>query len=322
MKGNVVGGWLSCLVAGALATFVAHGSAQADEWRLATLAPKGSGWMKVLDKAAEQTAKATENRVKFKYYSSGVQGDEKDVVRKMKMGGLDGAVVTSVGLGLIDPSIKVLELPMMFESPEELDYVRKKMWPTFRKRFAKKGFRLLHYGDVGFVYFYSNHAVKTKADLAKAKVWLWADDDIVSAMFKKIGVNGVPLGVPDVLPALTTGRINACYASPMAAAALQWHSKVRFSTSMPMSYGIGGSVVRLEAWDKLSDKDKKSLEKVDRKVGALMRKVARPRQCQSRQSHRSKWRQSHRHASRNGGDLRGQSTRGLGADGRQTVQPR
>ena len=164
---------------------------------------------------------------------------------------------------------------MLFESVEELDYVRSKMWATFRERFAAKGYHLGAPGDVGFIYFYSNTPVSSVADLAKTKVWMWGEDPVVRAMFKKLGVSGVPLGVPDVLPALNTGRIDAAYGSPMAAVALQWYSKVKFSTSMPMSYGIGASVIKKDQWDALAPAVQAKIEKIMDYQGKRLRQTVR-----------------------------------------------
>ena len=102
------------------------------ELRIASLAPSGSPWMEVLDKAASETKDKTAGRVTLKYFEGGQQGDERDFVRKIKLGQLDGAAVTAVGMSMIDESIRVLELPMMFQSAEELDYVADKLWPYFQ----------------------------------------------------------------------------------------------------------------------------------------------------------------------------------------------
>lgn len=249
--------------------------AEASEWRIATLAPDGSSWMKILSKGAADIDSKTSSRVKLKYYTGGSQGDEKDVIRKMKMGGLDGGAFTSVGLSQIVPSIRLLELPLLFDSVEEMDYVRAKMWGTFVNRFAKEGFVLLDPGEVGDIHFYSNTPIKTKEDLAKAKVWLWGEDALVKAMFKKLGVNGVPMGVPDVLPALNTGRINACYGSPLSTVALQWYTKVKFATSMTTSYGVSSTVIKKDVWDTMSPADtvevKKSLRAHAKKLRSTVR---------------------------------------------------
>lgn len=263
---------MAAAVVGALGS---AGAAHADEWRIATLAPEGSTWMKILGRGAQEVSKATGSRVSIKYYAGGVQGDEKDVVAKMQLGQLDGGAMTSIGLGMIDESIRVIELPMLFKSVEELDYVRKKMWPVFQARFLKKGYYLSEPGDVGFLFFYSAEPVKSIADLGKAKVWLWGEDKIVKAMFKRMSVGGVPMGVPDVLPALNTGRINATYASPLAAVALQWYTKAKYATSMPMAYGIAGTLLRKASWDKLSAEDQKATEKTFRIQAQKLKKAVR-----------------------------------------------
>jgi TRAP-type C4-dicarboxylate transport system substrate-binding protein len=249
--------------------------AQGTELRLATLAPSGSPWMEVLDKAAAEIKEKTGSRIRLKYFEGGQQGDERDFVRKIKLGQLDGAAVTAVGLAMIDESIRVLELPMMFQSVEELDYVADKLWPYFQKKFEKKGFKLQDRGEVGWIYFLSKAKVEKMTDLRGLKLWLWGDDQLVSAVYKKLGLNGVPLGVPEVDGNLTSGKIDACYGSPLAAVALQWYSKIKFMTSMPMSFAIGATVVSLDGYKKLSPEDAKAIEDISRANSKKLRKVIR-----------------------------------------------
>ncbi len=265
----------SVALVAALIGLGASREASADEWRIATLAPEGSVWMKILSRGAKEIEEATQGRVTIKYYAGGVQGDEADAVKKMELGQLDGAALTSVGLSLIDESIRVLELPRMFASEAELDYVRNKMWGQVEKKFEKAGYMLGDPGDVGFVYLYTNKAIKTQADLQSVKMWQWGDDKITKAMFAKLGINGKAMGVPDVMPALNTGRIDACYGSPVAMVSLQWYTKVKYSTSVPTAYAIGSSVLRKDAWNKLSEADKKAVEKIFKVQGKKIRQAVR-----------------------------------------------
>jgi TRAP-type C4-dicarboxylate transport system substrate-binding protein len=255
----------------------AHRPARADnvELRIATLAPSGSPWMEVLDKAAAEIKDKTASRVTMKYFEGGQQGDERDFVRKIKLHQLDGAAVTSIGLAMIDESIRVLELPLMFNSPEEVDYVADKMWPHFQEKFAKKGFLLQDRGEVGWIYFMSKAKVESLNDLRGQKLWMWGDDELVGAMFKKLGLNGVPLGVPEVDAALTSGKIDTCYGSPVAAVALQWYSKVKYMTSMPMSFAIGATVVSLDSLNKISADDQKTVLDIAKANAKKLRKVIR-----------------------------------------------
>jgi TRAP-type C4-dicarboxylate transport system substrate-binding protein len=118
---------------------------------------------------------------------------------------------------------------------------------------------LLAWGDVGPVHIFSNSPIKGKADLAQLKLWAWVDDALVRALFQQLGVNGVPLGVPDVLPSLQTGLINACYGSPLSTLALQWYTKVKYMTSMHISQAIGATVITKKEYDKLDPATQKTL---------------------------------------------------------------
>ena len=190
--------------------------------KIATLAPEGSAWMVAFHEWAKNVEEHTGGKIKIKFFAGGTAGAERDAVRKMRLGQLNGAAVTAIGLGLINSEVRVLELPMLIDTYGELDYVRNKLDAELRKKFEDKGYVLLAWGDVGPVHIFSNTPIKGKADLAQLKLWAWVDDALVRALFTQLGVNGVPLGVPDVLPSLQTGLINACYGSPLSTLALQW----------------------------------------------------------------------------------------------------
>jgi len=227
--------------------------------KLATLAPEGSSWMNLFHEWARNVESHTAGKVKVKFYAGGVAGDERDAVRKMRLGQLNAAAVTAIGLGLIQSEVRVLELPMLVKSYAELDHVRNAMDADIRKKFEEKGYVLLGWGDVGPVHIFSNTPLKSKADLTQTKLWAWTDDPIVKTMFKQLGSNGVPLGVPDVLTSLQTGLINACYGSPLSMVALQWYTKVKYMTSLQLSQAIGATVITKRDWDKLGAPEQKIL---------------------------------------------------------------
>jgi TRAP-type C4-dicarboxylate transport system substrate-binding protein len=269
---GICAGLLSFLV---LATGIAPARAENVELRIATLAPDGSDWMKEFDKAAAEVKEKTSGRVTLKYFAGGQQGDERDYIRKIKLGQLDGAGVTSIGLSMIDESIRVLELPMLFKDVGEVDYVADMMWGYFQKKFEAKGFKLNDRGEVGWIYVISKDKLETLDQIRAAKIWQWGDDNLIGTMFKKLKLTGVPLGVPEVDSSLTSGRITAAYGSPYAAVALQWFSKVKYMTSMPMSFAIGASVIALSATKKVSADDQKVVESIGKSSAKKLRKVIR-----------------------------------------------
>jgi TRAP-type C4-dicarboxylate transport system substrate-binding protein len=219
--------------------------------KMATLAPEGSAWMSLFHGWAKQVEEHSAGKIRVKFYAGGVAGDERDAVRKMRLGQINGAAVTAIGLGLIQSEVRVLELPMLINNYDELDYVRTKLDSDFRKKFEEKGYVLLAWGDVGPVHIFSNTPIKSKADLAQTKLWAWVDDPIVRKLFEQLGANGVPLGVPDVLPSLQTGLINSCYGSPLSVLALQWYTKVKYMTSMHITQAVGATVMVKKEFDKL-----------------------------------------------------------------------
>jgi TRAP-type C4-dicarboxylate transport system substrate-binding protein len=259
-----------CLLAGAPP---AH--AQSTELKVASLAPKGSAWAKILEKGGRDIETKTAGRVKLKFYFSGQQGDEREVVRKMSGGQLDGAAVTAVGLGLIKSDVRVLELPMLFSNDKQLDYVRDQLKGEFEKQFDDAGYVLLSWGDVGWTRLFTSSEITSKAALAKEKMWAWKDDPIVRALFTRLGINGVALGVPEVLTSLNTGAITGCYGSPLVVVSLQWYSKVKFGTKQPINYAIGAFVIRKDVFSKLSPADQKIVREVGLAVGQDLMKSVR-----------------------------------------------
>ena len=247
------------------------------EIRIATLAPSGTPWMELLERAAAEITEKTDKRIKIKYYSGGQQGDERDYIRKIGLGQLDGAAVTAMGLSLIDPSILVLELPLLFKTQEEVDHVATKMWPYFQKKFEAKGYRLADRGELGWIYLFSKNKVSTMADLRKQKLWVWGTDSLGSTTLDKLKIQGVPLGVPEVDAALTSGRVNAVFSSPLGAIALQWYTKVKYMSSTPMVFAIGATVFSLESAKKISKDDQKIIETIakrnQKKARATIRKA-------------------------------------------------
>lgn len=232
------------------------------QFRVATLAPSGSPWMEILDRAAAEIAAETDQRITIKYYAGGQQGDERDYIRKIKAGQLDGAAVTAIGLSMIDPSIRVLQLPRLFESQEEVDYVATRMWPYFQKKFEAKGFRLAERGELGWIYLFSKSKVTSVAELQKQKLCTLGDDQLGTTILAKLKLHGVPLSIPEVDGALTSGRIDACLNSPLGAIALQWYTKVKFMSSTPLVFAIGATVMSLDAVNKVSIEDRKIIDAI------------------------------------------------------------
>jgi TRAP-type C4-dicarboxylate transport system substrate-binding protein len=223
--------------------------------KFATLAPDGSTWMKTMRSLDKELRAATDNRVGFKFYPGGVQGDEMDVLRKIRNGQLHGGGFTGYGLGAVAPGFRALELPFMYQNLDEVDHVRKELNSHFVDSFSQKGYALLGWADVGFVYLYANQPIRSPEDLQKAKIWTWSGDKLAALFFKAFDVSPIPLALPDVLTSLQMGVVNAVYAPPLACIALQWFTRVKYMTDVPITYGFGAMLVSNKVLKKVSAED-------------------------------------------------------------------
>ena len=223
--------------------------------KLATLAPEGSSWMKTINTLTAEVMKKMENRVQFKIYPGGTLGDEMDMLRKMKIGQIQSAALSSGGLSALSKEIDVLQIPFLFQKYEEADSILKKMDSLFRKGFEENGYVLLGWSEAGFVYLMSTIPISSVADLKKAKVWIWEESPMGKAIFDEAGVKAVPLSVPDVLVGLQTGLVEVVYAPPTVAISLQWFTKVKYLSDVPLVYTAGGIVLKKDTFKGISPSD-------------------------------------------------------------------
>lgn len=230
--------------------------------KFATLAPDGSTWMKTMRALDEELRTRTDNRLGFKFYTGGVQGDEKDVLRKMRNGQLHAAGLTGFGLGTIVPEVRVLELPFMFQNLDELDYVRGKIEGDLAKEFEDKGYINLGWTDVGFVYLMSKNPIRTPEDMNAARMWVWSGDPLAELFFRAFDLAPIPLAAPDVLTSLQTGIIDAVYGPPLAVIALQWFTRISYMTDVPITHGLGAVIVSKKALRKIDPRDVETLREV------------------------------------------------------------
>jgi TRAP-type transport system periplasmic protein len=232
--------------------------------RAATLAPKGSAWMRVFDAWNNSLKTKTNQALGFHFYPGGAQGDERDLVRKMRANQLDAAAITTVGLGQIVKSAMVLQAPGLCHSYKRIDAVRSQLAAEFDAEFDKAGFKLLGWGDAGQGRIFSNRPIRTPADMKHTRMWTWKDDPTWQSVLTAAGVTGVPLGLPEVYPALRTDRIDAFPGTSIAAVAFQWFTKAQYVTAEPRGIVIGAIVMTNTKFKSLSPAHQQALVETGR----------------------------------------------------------
>jgi TRAP-type C4-dicarboxylate transport system substrate-binding protein len=244
--------------------------ASATTFKVATVSPDGSMWMKLLRQGAAEIAERTEERVTFKFYPGGVMGDDKAVLRKIRSGQLHGAVLTAGGLNQIYPDIELYTLPMVFNDTSEVDYIRPRMDQTLMSGLAEKGWVGFGIAEVGFAYAMSKTEVSNFDEVRAQKIWIPDGDPGAELAVRTFDISPIPLSIADVLGGLQTGLINTVAVPPVGAIALQWHTQLKYVFDLPLLYVYGLMTIRDRQFDRLEEADQQVVREV---MGEVVRKV-------------------------------------------------
>jgi len=243
------------LMIGALLAAVVTLPAQALTLKIATLAPDGTAWMNEMRQGADEIKERTSGRVKFRFFPGGIMGNDKSVLRKIRIGQLHGGAIVSGGLTAIYPDIGIYSLPFTFRTEAEVDYVRKKMDPLLIKGLKENGFISFGLAEGGFAYLMSNQSIKIVDDFKGQKVWVPQGDDVSRAAFESIGISPISLALSDVLTGLQTGLVDTIAGSASGAIALQWHTRVKYLMDEPLSYLYASMVISQKRFKRIAKDD-------------------------------------------------------------------
>ncbi|MBI5020036.1 MAG: TRAP transporter substrate-binding protein DctP [Ignavibacteriales bacterium] len=207
--------------------------------------------MNVMKEYDQAIRKESGGQLGFRMYPGGVQGDEKDLLRKIRLGQLHSAGVTGNGLTTVAPVARIMDSPFLFKSYDEVDNIYSLFDKDFSKSFNDNEFVNLGWAEVGFVYIFTNSPVRVTDDLKGVKMWMWEGDPIAEATFKSIGIHPIPLSITDVLTSLQTKLIDGIYISPYAAIALQWFSRVKYMLDLPLADAAGAVIISKKKFDQI-----------------------------------------------------------------------
>lgn len=242
--------------------------------KFASQAPEASPWhvmFKEIDKAWQEV---TDGRVSMTIYPGGVSGDESDIIRKMRIGQLHAAALTSSGLTDIDEKFSVFGIPLFFDSWDELNYVLADIGPGLQASLEEKGFVFMTWGHIGWVHFFTKEPVARLDDLRKLKIFTWAGDDRMVQWWHSNGFRPVPLALPDAMQGLTTGLIDTMISPPLAALSLQWFKETPYMIDIGLVPMVGALVMSRRTWNKIDAADRPKLLEAAARVGEkLMKRI-------------------------------------------------
>lgn len=227
--------------------------------RLATLLPSGSPYNDVLRVWNRNLKKQTNNKVQIRFYTGGSQGDERDFIRKMRVGQMDAAILSTTGLGILVRPALVLAAPGVVENYDQLARVRATLDGRFNGLFESSGFQLLAWADAGKTRILSAHEFAKPSDLKSLRPWAWKDEPIFAHFLKVIGANPVRLGLNEVYAGLQTRMIDTVPVSAIAAIALQWFTKLKYVTKQNIGIIVGAILIKKEKYDSLTPEQQQIL---------------------------------------------------------------
>jgi len=250
--------------------------------RLGTLAPKGSSYTKHLQVMGEQWRKATGGGALLTIYPDGAMGSEEDMVRRMRLGQLQAALVTTTGLSEIEPGVAGLQsMPKVYRSLDEVDFIAQKLQPMLEKRMEAKGFIVLFWSDTGFVRFFSKQPVIAPDDLTKTKLFVAASRPAEADIYRSVGCHPVLLEVADILPSLQTGLIDCVCMPPSIALAIQLDGMAPHMLDMNWVPLAGAAVVTKKTWDTIPPETQEAIRASARETGKLIKADGRRENLES-----------------------------------------
>ena len=235
--------------------------------KMATLAPEGTEWHGLLVEMGQEWTKVTNGQVRLRIYPGGVVGDERDMIRKIRIGQIHGAAVTTEGMTEVNQYFTSFNYPLLFQTYEDVDFVRNQLNDELYKETEKNGFKLLTMVDVGWVYWFSTEPVYTPSDLKSTKIWTWAGDYKAQQLYEENGFQSIPLTTLDILSGLQTGLINSIGLNSMYALAQQLFGIADNMLDMKWANLTGAIIIDMKIWNRIKPKDQQSILKVSQQIG-------------------------------------------------------
>ena len=236
--------------------------------KIASVAPENTPYGAALNKMAAEWAAATNGEVEVRIYHNGVAGNEEDIIRKIKLGQLQGGVLTSFGLNLITPEMLALSAPFVIRDEGELDAVINGLRPTLEKNIEDKGFISIAWSKAGWINVFSRRPVFLPNDLKSQKLATNISEPELTQAFKTLGFNMVPLNMNDILMALNSGMVDAIYSSPIAVGGMQAFGIAKNMATINICPFVGGMVLSRNAWRSIPDKYKPKIMEINKRMEA------------------------------------------------------
>ncbi|NQT96725.1 MAG: TRAP transporter substrate-binding protein DctP [Candidatus Marinimicrobia bacterium] len=243
--------------------------------KLATLAPQGSDMHSLMVEMGQRWTAATAGEIILRIYPNGVVGDERDMIRKIRIGQIHAAAVSTEGLSVISTDVYGFLIPLLFEDFDDVDWVRDRITPELEKDFYENGFVILNWGDVGWAYWFTREPLRTPNDLKGMRIFTWAGDYETPELWRNAGYKSAQLAYLDVLSGLQTGLIDAIATPPIITLANQYFGPANHMLDMKWGLVTGGTVIYRSVWEKIKPEYREAMMTIAEEIGLKQQKVNR-----------------------------------------------
>lgn len=228
--------------------------------KFGTVAPAGTPWAQTLEDIKSRVDKASKGKIKIKTYLGGQLGGELEILQKIRRGNVQGGGLTSAALASVVPEMDVLELPYIFDSFEEADYILDNhLFKPFKDLFEKKGLVLVSWAENGWRHIgHKDKAIKKPSDL-KGEKMRSQESKVHLAFWKALKAAPQAISVPQTLPALQTGVVKGFDNTPLFTLAAEWYTAIKHFSLTGHIYQPAGIVYSSRFWKKVKGDDKKIL---------------------------------------------------------------
>jgi TRAP-type C4-dicarboxylate transport system substrate-binding protein len=246
---------------------VAAASTEPVTIKLGTLAPAGSAWHEALKDMAARWEEASGGQVKLRVYAGGAQGDESDMIRKLRIGQLQAVAITNVGMHDVVPEPQAFSTPLLFQDEAEMGCAFERVRERVESSFLRRDLVVLQWSRIGAAAFFCNAPFKSVNEVARAKTFAWEGDPGMVKVWRSAGFHPVVLSVTDLMPALSTGMIDCVSNVPVYMLTSRAFERARNMLDLPLGFVLGATIVRKDAWERIAPEVRGRLVRISREVG-------------------------------------------------------
>lgn len=244
--------------------------------RMGSIVPNNSLWASYFKARVRRIKRSTYGNVKFKFSLGGSLGSEAAMINLLQKGKLEafGGTLTSLAHALDAPELLVMELPYLFKSQKEVDYIVDEIIVgEFDKIFKKHNLVLLQLVDSGWCLFASRHnpldTVKSFENLRVRS----PQSILYSEMYKSLGAFPITIAATEVLSSLQSGSIDALDGTPAFLFSAGWYPTMKYITLSQHIYQVAAIVLRRDYFEQLPQKYRTLLLENRKQETQLSRKI-------------------------------------------------